>query len=119
MAAAKPPALSPRGRIKATLGCTEDEAETVRKVLAGVMEHRMTRAFLVMSLHMSTTTRVPGGSRDDFLINEGKRQVGMFLAACAQTGLDLDLYGQPGPQPEPETPAVFRPGYRNPAGDDE
>lgn len=113
MAAAPAPALSPRGRIKATLRCTDDEAETVRKVLAGVMEHRMTRAFLAMALHMSTTTRTPGAARDDFLINEGKRQVGMFLAACASAGLELDLYAQP----EPEPPAEFRAGYRNPAGD--
>lgn len=115
MAQANPLPLSPRGRIKATLGCTDEEAETVRAVLAGVMQHRMTRAFLAISLHMSNTTRTPKGSRDDFLINEGKRQVGMFLAACAGAGLDLDLYTQP----EPSPPAEFRrAGYRDPTGEE-
>lgn len=113
--AGEAPVYGAAGTIKSVLKCTAEEAEQVRAVLAGVMQHRHTRAFLAITLHLSNTTRTVKGTRDDFLINEGKRQFGLFLSSCARSGLDLDLYNTA----EPEPPAQFRAHYRNPAGADE
>lgn len=103
------------GMIKTVLGCTNAEALTVRAVLAGVMQHRQTRAFLKMTLHMSNTTRTVKATRDDVLINEGKRQVGLFLEACAGTALEFD----PENTQDAAAAASFRATYRNPTGEQE
>lgn len=80
------------GLIKHVLGCDDETARTVMANLGGVLAHKPTRAFLAKTWHLSTTTRQPGQARDDVLINEGKRQAGLFLVACAQGGLNLDTY---------------------------
>jgi len=93
MTAASP--FGPAQLIKGVLKCTDEEAQSVVNVLAGPMQHRHTRAFLAIALHLSNTTRTTKATRDDVLINEGKRQFGLFLSSCAQAGLDLDLYSNP------------------------
>ncbi len=80
--------------VKLALGCSEEEAKTVVRNIGGLMAHLPTRAFLAKTLHLSNTTRTPKGTRDDFLINEGKRQAGLLIVACAKGGLNLDTYSE-------------------------
>lgn len=84
----------PAGLVKTTLHCDEETAETVVKHLGGLMRHEATKAFIAKMWHLSTTTRTVKGTRDDFLINEGKRQAALFLVACAKSGLDLNSYSE-------------------------
>lgn len=86
------PAYGPLGLIKSVLKCDSETAELVMKNLGNVLAHEPTRAFLAMAWHLSTTTRTVQGTRDDVLINEGKRQAGLFLVSCARAGMNLDLY---------------------------
>ncbi|WP_299085188.1 hypothetical protein [uncultured Ruegeria sp.] len=81
--------------IKDTLNCDDETAEAVRLNLAGVLDHRPTRAFLAIAWHLANTTHPVKGSRDQTLINEGKRMAGLFLVQCAEAGLDLNLYAVP------------------------
>lgn len=91
----------PAGLVKTMLKCDDETAQTVVSNLGGVMNHAPTRAFLSLAWHLSTTTRNPKQTRDDVLINEGKRQAGLFLVACAKRGLDLSTYSAPtGAKPE-------------------
>lgn len=85
----------PHSLIKSILQCDEETARDVQRVLGRVMGHEPTRAFLARAWHLSTTTRTVKGTRDDFLINEGKRQAGLFLVACAQSGMTLETYHGP------------------------
>lgn len=95
------PRYGPCLQIKTVLGCDDEMAEQIRQTLASVMAHRPTRAFLAKACHLAhTTVTLPKKGRgthnhDDFLINEGKRQVALFMAACAQAQLDLDLFSAP------------------------
>lgn len=85
----------PSALIQSVLNCDDATAQEVQRVLGRVMGHEPTRAFLARAWHLSTTTRTLKGTRDDFLINEGKRQAGLFLVACAQTGMALTTYHAP------------------------
>lgn len=93
--------MSARGRIMAVLNCDEAMAEEVRQRLAALLDHRPTRAFIAKECHLATSTyshiQRGRGKRvsDAVLINEGKRQVALFMVACAEAGLDLDLFSAP------------------------
>ena len=82
----------------AVLGCDEEMAEDIRKRLAAVLDHRPTRAFIAKDCHLTTSTFLPNqkgaGKRvsEAVLINEGKRKFALFMVACAEAGLDLDLF---------------------------
>lgn len=85
---------TPAALIKAVLGCDDETAVTVQKNLGGIMNHEPTRAFVAKTWHLSVSTRPPKSSRDDVLINEGKRQAGLFLVACNQSGMQLGTYSE-------------------------
>ena len=87
----------PVGLIKSVLKCDDETARTVAKNLAGPLAHEPTRAFLSIAWHLSNTTIPAGGKGGDraVYINEGKRQAGLFMVACAQQGLDLSTYSEP------------------------
>ncbi|WP_417244340.1 hypothetical protein [Celeribacter sp.] len=86
--------FGPKGLIKSMLNCDDATAEEVRRTLAIPMEHKPTRAFIARAWHLATTTTPAGGKGGDraVYINEGKRQAGLFMVACAGSGLDLTNY---------------------------
>lgn len=88
-------AYGPSALIRHVLQCDDETAKDVQRVLGRAMGHEPTRAFLARAWHLSTTTRTAKGTRDDFLINEGKRQAALFMVACAQSGMVLETYNGP------------------------
>jgi len=89
------PYSGPRLLIKQVLKCDDATAEAVQRTLGGVLAHEPTRAFLAITWHLANTTVPAKGSRDQALINEGKRMAGLFLVQCANAGLDLSNYSEP------------------------
>ncbi|ETW10884.1 hypothetical protein ATO8_19844 [Roseivivax marinus] len=89
--------FGPAALIKATLQCDDATAEEVRRQLAALVQHQATRAFIAKAWHLANTTIPAGGKGGDraVYINEGKRQAGLFVVACAQGGLDLPNYYDP------------------------
>lgn len=87
-------AYGPKLLIKSLLNCDDATAEEVRRNLAAPMQHKATRAFIARAWHLANTTIPAGGKGGDRAvhINEGKRQAGLFLVACAGAGLDLTNY---------------------------
>lgn len=86
------PAYGPIGLIKSALKCDDETAEAVRRNLGGVLDHEPTRAFLAITWHLGNTTVPAKGGDRAIYVNEGKRQAGLFLVACAKSGLNLSNY---------------------------
>lgn len=84
--------LSPVDMVKGTLNVDDATALQVVRNLGAVLSHDPTRAFIARAWHLSTTTIPASGSDRDVFVAEGHRQAGLFLVACAQSGLDLRTY---------------------------
>lgn len=93
--------FGPVALIRSVLACDDATAHAVAANLGGVLNHEPTRAFLARMCHLSITTKTARAARDDVLVNEGKRQVGLFLVSCNRGGMNLDHYfTQPAKEPD-------------------
>lgn len=81
--------MRPVDTIAQTLGCEKETAEQVQRHLAAVLNHKPTAEFLAIYGFTARTTKGRNDIESD--VAEGRRQIVLFLAACARRGGDLAM----------------------------